>query len=87
MAGNKRLKWILSLLLGPVVFSVLLLVSPETPTIDEIMQKLTEFVFCLLILWIAGFALVWGLYALAGYATSRSRGTADTDEPTRETGR
>jgi hypothetical protein len=64
---SKRLKWILSLLLGPIAFIVLLLVSPETPTFDEIMQKLTQFVFCFLILWIVGFGIVWGLYAMAGY--------------------
>ena len=64
---SKRLKWILSLSLGPVAF-LLLLVSPETPTFDEIMQKLTQFVFCFLILWIVGFGIIWGLYALAGYA-------------------
>ena len=62
--NSKRLVWILSLLLGPVAFFVLLIASPETPTIDEIMQKLSKFVFCFLILWIIGFGLVWGLYRL-----------------------
>ena len=61
---SKRLIWILSLLLGPVAFVVMLIVSPETPTIDEISQKLSQFVFCFLIFWIVGFGLVWGLYRL-----------------------
>ena len=69
MVGNKRLKWILSLLLGPVVFFVLLLASPETPTIDEIKQELGKFIFCFLIFWIVGFGLIRGLYALAGYVS------------------
>ena len=62
--NSKRLIWILSLLLGPVAFFVLLIASPETPTIDEISQKLSQFVFCFLILWAVGFGLVWGLYRL-----------------------
>ena len=62
--NSKRFIWFLSLLLGPVAFFVLLIASPETPTIDEISQKLTQFVFCFLILWIIGFGLVWGLYRL-----------------------
>ena len=78
MAGennSKSLKWVLSLLLGPVAFLVLLLASPETPTIDEIMQKLTQFVFCFLILWIVGFGIVWGLYALTEYMrASKTKG-------------
>jgi len=70
MTGNnrsKRLKWAWSLSLGPIAFIVLLIVSPETPAFDEIMQKLTQFVFCFLILWVVGFGIVWGLYALVGY--------------------
>ena len=62
--NSKRFVWILSLLLGPVAFVVMLIVSPETPTIDEISQKLSQFVFCFLIFWIVGFGLVWGLYRL-----------------------
>jgi hypothetical protein len=62
--NSKRLIWILSLLPGPVAFFVLLITSPETPTIDEISQKLSQFVFCFLILWIIGFGVVWGLYRL-----------------------
>jgi hypothetical protein len=42
----------------------LLIASPNTPTIDEIMQELSKFLFCFLILWIIGFGLVWGLYRL-----------------------
>ena len=57
--SSKRFIWILSLLLGPVAFFVLLISSPETPTIDEITQKLSQFVFCFLIFWIIGFGLVW----------------------------
>jgi len=62
--SSTRFIWILSLLLGPVAFFVLLIASPETPTLDEISQKLTQFVFCFLILWAVGFGLVWGLYRL-----------------------
>lgn len=62
--NSKRLIWILSLLLGPVVFLVLFIASPETPLIDEIAQKLSQFVFCFLIFWIIGFGLVCGLYRL-----------------------
>jgi hypothetical protein len=62
--NSKRFLWILSLLLGPVVFFVLLIASPETPTIYEITKKLSQFVFCFLILWIIGFGVVWGLYRL-----------------------
>ena len=62
--SSRRLIWILSLLLGPVAFFALLIASPETPTIDEITQKLSQFVFCFLIFWIIGFGLVWGLYRL-----------------------
>ncbi|MHC4560452.1 MAG: hypothetical protein ACYS80_24470 [Planctomycetota bacterium] len=80
MAGNKRLKWILSLFLGPVVFFVLLLASPETPTIDEIKQELGKFIFCFLILWIVGFGLVRALYALAGYVSKRSRSSEKESE-------
>ena len=63
---------------------VLLLVSPETPTIDEITQKLTKFVFCFLILWIIGFGLVWAFYALAGYVSTRSRSSEIETEKERE---
>ena len=69
--SSKRFIWILSLLLGPVVFFVLLIASPETPTIDEIFQKLGKFVFCFLIMWIIGFGLVWGLYRLKRYILVR----------------
>jgi hypothetical protein len=62
--NSKRFIWILSLLLGFVAFFVLLIASPETLTIDEISQKLSQFVFCFLIFWIIGFGLVWGLYRL-----------------------
>lgn len=58
--SSKRLIWILSLLLGPVAFFVLLIASPETPAIDEITQKLSQFVFCFIIFWIIGLGLVWG---------------------------
>ena len=62
--NSKRLVWVLSLLIGPAAFFVLLIASPETPTIDEISQKLSQFVFCFLIVWIIGFGLAWGLYRL-----------------------
>jgi len=62
--NSKLFIWILSLLLGPVAFFALLIASPETPTIDEISQKLSQFVFCFIILWAVGFGLVWGLYRL-----------------------
>ncbi|MHC4436379.1 MAG: hypothetical protein ACYS3S_03385 [Planctomycetota bacterium] len=74
--NSKRFLWILSLLLGPAAFFVLLIASPETPTIDEISQKLSQFVFCFLILWIIGFGLVWGLYRLKRYISIRAN-TAD----------
>lgn len=61
---SKRFVWILSFLIGPVAFCVLLIASPETPTIDEVTQKLSKFVFCFIIMWIVGFGLVWGLYRL-----------------------
>jgi hypothetical protein len=73
MVGNKHLKWILSLLLGPVVFFVLLLASPETPTIYEITQELGKFIFCFLIFWIVGFGLIRALYTLAGYVSKLPR--------------
>ena len=74
--NSKRLLWILSLLLGPVAFLVLLIASPETPTIHEISQKLSQFIFCFLILWTVGFGLVWGLYRLKRYFSIRAN-TAD----------
>ena len=40
------------------------IVSPETPTSDEIMQELSKFVFCFLVFCIIGFGLAWGLYRL-----------------------
>ena len=61
---SKRFIWILSFLIGPVAFFTLLIASPETPTIDEIMQELSKFVFCFLFFWIIGFGLVWGFYRL-----------------------
>jgi hypothetical protein len=69
--NSKRFIWILSLLLGPVAFFVLLIASPETPTIDEITQKLSKFVCCFLFMWVIGFGLVWGLYRLKRYILVR----------------
>jgi hypothetical protein len=47
-----------------LLFFVLFIASPETPTIDEILQEVSKFVFCFLILWIIGFGLVWSLHRL-----------------------
>ena len=63
----KRLVWILSLTLGPVVYCILLLTLPGTPNVEAIKKNLIDLVVAIIVYWAAGFVLVWAWYWLGKF--------------------
>jgi hypothetical protein len=64
---TKRFLWILSLAFGPVLYFILLLVLPDTPSIDAIRSNLIELIVTIFIYWFFGFGLVWCIYWLGRF--------------------
>ena len=70
MIKNRKARyfiWILSLTLGPVVYFILLLALPGTPSIEVIKKNIIELVFTVTVYWAAGFILVWAVYWFAKF--------------------
>ena len=63
----KRLVWILSSTLGPVVYCILLLTLPGMPDIEAIKNNIIELVVTIAFYWVAGFAFVWVVYWLSKF--------------------
>ena len=63
----KRLVWILSLTLGPVVYCILLLTLPGTLNIEPIKKNIVELMFTITVYWAVGFVLVWVWYWLGKF--------------------
>jgi hypothetical protein len=63
---TKRLVWVLSLTLGPVVYCILLLIllltPPGTPNIAAVKDDLIDLAGGLASFWATGFAFVWFVY-------------------------
>lgn len=64
---SKRLVWILSLTLGPVIYCVLLLTLTGTPNIEAIKKNIIELAITIIVYWTAGFVLVWVWYWLGKF--------------------
>ncbi len=63
----KRLVWVLSLTVGPVVYCTLLLTLPGTPNIEAIKKNIVELMFTITVYWAAGFVLVWAVHWFAKF--------------------
>jgi len=63
----KRLVWILSLTLGPVVYCILLFIPHGMPNFELIKKNFAEFALIFLIFWAAAFVLVWIWYWLGKF--------------------
>jgi len=63
----KLFVWVLSLTLGPVVYCILLLTLPGTPTMEAIKKNFIELMVTITVYWAAGFGLVWVLYWLSKF--------------------
>ena len=63
----KRFLWILSLILGPVLYFILLFVLSDTPSIEAIRSNLIELIVTIVVYWLFGFGLVWCIYWLGRF--------------------
>ena len=63
----KRLVWVLSLTVGPVVYCILLLTLPGTPNIEAIKKNIVELMFTITVYWAAGFVLIWAVHWFAKF--------------------
>jgi len=64
---TKRFVWILSLVIGPVAYCILLLAIPGTPDIEAIKENLIDIVGALAVFWVVGFVFVWAVYWLSKF--------------------
>ena len=63
----KRLVWILSLTLGPVVYCILLLTLPGMLNIEAIMNNILDLLVTIAVYWVMGFLFVWVWYWLGKF--------------------
>ena len=64
---SKRILWIISLTLGPIVYCILLLALPGTPNFEIIRNNIIDLVFTFIIYWVVVFVLVWAWYLLGKF--------------------
>ncbi len=63
----KRLVWIVSLTLGPVVYCILLLTLLGTPNIEVIKKNIIDLLVSIFVCWVVGFVLVWTVHCFAKF--------------------
>jgi hypothetical protein len=68
---NKRFCWIQSILAGPIIFFLVILISPEMRTLNYIKQNFVGLVIGFLSSWALCFVMVWSIHALAKFLVRR----------------
>jgi hypothetical protein len=59
--------WILSLMLGPVAYFILLIIPPAMLSIEVIRNNIIELIVTIAFYWVAGFVIVWFVYWLSKF--------------------